>query len=179
MNACGAVSADRRRVFWTTQPEGCGTALDACGNECAQPGLSLLSVAGGKTFANNDYVRGLALNMLLTQGRRPDNDCGYRPGARGGHWQDTFRDDGQSSGSLMLNVPQKASVRECLTLIQAYAEATLGKLVTLGVASSVTVQVDYVGAGNVNVAASIYGQGVEISKVGVTVARLQNGWVWK
>lgn len=175
---CNAGAADRRRIFWTTQPDACGYRINACGEECASPGLSRVERDGGVTIANTDYVRGLALNILLTQGRLPDSECGVRPGGRGGHWQDVFRGDGLSCGTLMLNVPAKTSIRESLLLIKSYAEAALNKLVATGVATKVDVAVDYLGGAAAFVRATIYGQGTEVTNVGATVARLQNAWVW-
>ena len=176
---CNAGANDRRRIFWTTQPDGCGVTINSCGEECSKPGLSRVQRDDGVTIANTGFIESLALNMLLTNGKVPDSPCGVRPGARGGHWQDIFRGDGLTSGSLMFSVPAQASIRDSLLLIRGYAEATLNRLVNYGVATSVKVEVDYLGGASALVRATIYGQGDEITNVGATVARLQNGWAWR
>lgn len=175
---CNAGPQDRRRGFWTTQPNACGTVVDCAGDECGQSGLVLKSEGGFATFATGDYVRGLALNMLLTNGRKPDTPCGYTPGDRGGHWSDSFRRDGQSCGTLLRTLPTVGSLRDSVRMVKAFAQVTLERLVTMGVASRVEVEVEYIGGTSVNMRVTIYGQGSEVTTVGVTGERLDNGWVW-
>lgn len=176
---CNAGLQDRRRVFWTTQPNACGAEPDCQGNECGKPGLVLRSQDGFSTFENSEWVRGLALNMLLTEGRKPDTACGYAPGNRGGHWSDSFRTDGQSCGTLLRNLPLVGSLRESVRMVKAFAQMTMEKLVLLGVASRVEVDAEYVGGTSVDLRIVIYGQGLEVTTVGVIGSRLENGWVWK
>lgn len=196
MTACATAPIGRRRTFWTTQP--CGTRT-VCGSECATFGLSIYRVDDQcglkcdntgelgckasneqveRSIANNDYVRSLALNILLTNGRKPDTACGYRAGQRGGHWSDSFRDDGLTAGSLLRTLPSSGSIRDSVNLARAYAQADLSKLVTMGYAASVDVQSKYLGGNAMSLDAVIYGQAGLTSNVGIIGSRSTNAWVW-
>lgn len=179
-NQCVTGSEDRRRVFWTTQANGCGTEEDECGQDCARPGLRLLCGPGnaGATIANNDYAIGLALNILLTDGKKPDTRCGYAPGNRGGFWGDSFREDNLGSGSQIRNVSPRKSIFETMALIKAFAVADLKKLVTYGVAVAVDVDLLYVGDNRLNMTITVTGQAGVQSRVGLTGQRIKNSWVW-
>lgn len=174
---CDFINSDRRKKFWTTQPEGCGS-YENCGGACGSPGLIPVDSESGRTIANNDWVRGLALNILLTNGRQPSTPCGYRPGTRGGHWSDSFRGDSQTSGSLLRTVPAKGSIRDQMKLIRSFAEADLSKLILYKVATRVEVEASYRGSNIIDLIVRIYGQNSEVTKVGITGSRLQNSWVW-
>lgn len=168
----------RRKIFWTTQPDACGVESN-CQSNCGSSGLKLKAQNGGRTFATNDYVRSLALNIMLTKGRKADTACGYRPGARGGHWMDTFRNDGQLTGSQLWDLPTTYSVAESLKLIQALMQSSLQKLVAYGVAQSVDVTVTYAGGNVFSALVDIRGSDGNNSRVGVTGNRLENAWVWR
>lgn len=174
---CFVGLADRRQIFWATQPAACGE-VNGCFTECGKPGLQINSVGNAKTIAKSDYVRGLALNILLTDARREDTLCGYRPGARGGYWADSFRSDRGYSGSRLRQLTSTGSIRESLALIRAFAEADLSKLIAYGVATSVSVTVEYLGRSAVSLVAVITGQSNDVTRVGVTGTRLSNSWVW-
>lgn len=177
--SCLAVAADRRRIFWTTQPDPCGTDRDCSGDQCGRPGLQLVAGNGGRSFANNDFVRGLILNILLTDGRREDTLCGYRPGSRGGHWSDSFREDGARAGStLRLTDTTGLSYRDAAALLQTIAESDLQKLVTMGVATQVKVTVSYRGRGVLFMEVQVIGQSGDVTRVGVTGTQMRNAWVW-
>lgn len=175
---CLTGSRDRRRVFWATQPNACGSERNECGDDCGRIGLKLECAPGGASYSNENYAIGLALNILLTDGRKPDTECGYAPGNRGGFWADSFRRDGQSSGSLLRTIPATYSVRETVQLVKAYATSDLQKLVTYGVALKVEVDAEYKGGNKIDLTAIITGQTGVVSRVGVSGQRIQNAWVW-
>ena len=173
MSDCYHGVRGRRRLFWATQPAACGT-VDVCGAECGRPGLS---VEGG-AVAFSDYVRGLALNILMTDARKEDVTCGHRPGNRGGHWSDAYRGDGMGVGSRVRDIPPQTSMADAVKLVQAYGQADLAKLVSYGVAQSVDVKAANVGGGIVALTADIIGTTGEAARVGVSAARVENQWAW-
>lgn len=196
MTDCFTAPIGRRKTFWTTQP--CGTRI-SCGNECAtfglriyrrddecgivcdntgEPGCKAPYDQIERTIDTTNPVVSLALNILLTNGRKPDATCGYRPGQRGGHWSDSFRDDGMTAGSLLRTLPATASIRDSIRLARAYAQSDLSKLVTLGYAQSVKVDARYIGGNAMSLDATIYGQSGTTSNVGITGNRSNNSWVW-
>lgn len=174
---CLTGTRDRRRTFWATQPDACGSSSDNCG-ECGRVGLKLECGQGGASYSTENYVIGLALNILLTDARKPDSACGYAPGNRGGFWADSFRSDVHTSGSKLRQIPTTASVRETVSLVKAFAEDDLKKLVSYGVAVSVEVEATYKGNNQIDLGAKIIGQSGEIYRVGVAGQRIKNAWVW-
>lgn len=181
MVQCNGPVTGRRKLFWTTQPDACGTT-ENCFGECGAPGLvsyiPLGRTDGGRTFRTNDYVRSLALNILLTDGRHEDVPCGYRPGARGGHWSDSFREDGITSGTNVRYLKPQKSVSDTVKIIQEYLRNSMQKLVRYGVATSVTVECTYAGGGVIDAVIIIFGTDGLTSRVGITGSRLENSWVW-
>lgn len=178
MSVCSTTTTlPQRRRFWATQPDVCGTSVD-CGAECSVSGLSLISSGGGKTIVTSDWVRGLALNILLTDGRSPDKPCGYRPGSQGGHWSESFRTDGEKIGTLVRKLPSAASVRESVALVRATLTAELQRLVTVGIAKSVTVDATYLGGNRMAATINIIAPDGTIVRVGMTGARNSNAWAW-
>lgn len=175
---CFSGSQERRRVFWVTQPNACGVVSDGC-DACVRPGLNLIcGDQGGVTINNQNYVAGLVLNILLTDARNPDNNCGYTPGTRGGFWADSFRGDGLGSGSKIRQISVKNSVREIVALAKAYAQDDLKKLVAYGVAKSVTVEAIYEGSNRISLNVTVNGQDGTVTRVGVLGERIKNAWVW-
>ena len=189
---CSPPASRKRRVFWATQPT-CGVSEPCPGEHCYDSGLVLMEAhscslgcnspcdrvsTGERTIANNDWVRGLILNILLTDGRREDRDCGYRPGTRGGHWSDSFRGDGLSAGSLIRFINADCSVNQAVALAEAQITADMQKLVQWGVAYAVDVTATYRGRGVVDVVIEVTGLGGEVLNVGMSAKRLSNGWVW-
>jgi phage gp46-like protein len=180
MVECTGPIQGRRRIFWTTQPDSCGGVV-SCAAECGIPGLALYTPESdpkARTFRNDDWIRGLALNMLGTDGRKDDTLCGHRPGARGGHWSDIFRGDGKSSGTQLRYVSKQTSVVDTVQVIQAHMQMTLQRMVDYGVASAVTVKVTYAGRNVYNANIEIIGTNGHTSRVGVVGNRLENSWVW-
>lgn len=173
-------NANRRRRFWATQYDAQCETTTKCGTECNLAGLVRLeNDSGGATIATTDWVQGLAINMLMTAGRRPDSPCGYAAGSLGGHWSESFDTGaGAGIGSLVLSTGASASVNETLNLVTAYARATLERMVARGVALRVNVDGEYLGANRFQITADIIGLDNTSARVGVTGERLEQGWVW-
>lgn len=165
--------AGRRKLFWATKADACGTQ-SRCGAACGTPGLVLGS---DRKIETDEWVQGLAINILMTDARAPDNECGYRPGGQGGHWSESFM-NGDTVGTNIRAISSRGSVVELNNLLQAQASASLGKLVARGVAKKVTVTSNYDGNGMFSVDADIIGVDNRRTKVGVNAQRLANGWVW-
>lgn len=178
---CNGPINGRRKIFWTTQAASCGV-VSSCVGDCGSTGLEtyipLGTPDGARTIRTNDYVLGLALNILMTDGRKEDTPCGHRPGARGGHWSDSFRDDGQSSGTNIRYIAPQRSIADTVKLIQAHMQNSLNKLVTYGVANLVTVKTSYAGRGVIAADIEILGNDGQSARVGVTGKRIENSWVW-
>lgn len=179
MNSCNDTINGRRKIFWTTQPDACGV-VTRCHSDCGSSGLRSYVPEGqkGRTFATNDFVRGLAINILLTDARKEDKDCGYKPGAIGGHWSDSYRDDGKRAGTNLRDVPTIYRAADTVKILQAYAQASLQKLVSYGVAQSVSVAVKYLGRNQFSMEADIESTDGAVSRVGVIGNRMENSWVW-
>lgn len=166
---------DFRRIFWATKPAAKGADV-SCGATCGRPGLMF---ASNGTISNENYVRGLALNILMTNGPRALGACGIRPGQRGGHWSDSFRTDGGYSGATFRYVKPETSVVRTIALIRSFMEKDLQRLVSYGVALSVSVRAERVNGNVVNMIATILGPGGNEMNVGITGTRLKNGWAWE
>jgi phage gp46-like protein len=195
VSTCDIPTSGRKRVFWSTQI--CSVRPDRCGADCATFGLKLepdLCPDAGcdntrvdgcavdismlpRRITNSDWVRGLALNILMTDARNPDSVCGYPPGQRGGHWSESYR-SGVKVGSLLRALPRKSSIEQNVQAIKVQAEVDLNKLVTYGVASSVEVTTAYLGGSRYSLNAKIYGSDGITSNVGLSGTRLENAFVW-
>lgn len=185
---CNEALADRRRCFWSTQPCGCGNSKTSCGDECCDPGMSQLE---NGSIATNDWVRGLILNMLNTDKRRDPTRCGINPTDIRGHWSESFI-DGESgfyggaqrgyrvgTGLRYLDV-SKYRIREIEALIKSELVDTLQKLVMLGIAQDISVEVDYVGNNSFNAVLFAYGpDGAPMGKVAIIGQRDEEiGFYW-
>lgn len=164
---------DRRRRFWTTQPDICG-AQQSCGESCANPGLQLI----GSSFVTDEWVRSLAINILMTDGRKEDIPCGYRPGSQGGHWSESFRQDSQPIGSTIRDMPNAPSIRQSVALARAKLQNDLARLVNMGLAQSVNVETRYLGGNLMSADITITAPDGTNSRVGLTGARNSNTWAW-
>lgn len=202
MSTCNYASADRRRTFWTTQP--CATVEPgACGTYCStEAGLILTSGCAEpndldtacpvmdpvcvtipecekpRTIVTTEWVRGLALNMLLTDGRLPDTNCGIRPGSVGGHWSESFMTKGKPVGTQLRRLRSATSVADMKSLVKTYAEATLQKLLDYGVATSISAEVTYRGANVFGLSVEIYGTGGDRAVVALAAQRTDNSITW-
>lgn len=179
---CTVSELSRRKLFWATQPDACGSQTE-CGFECGEAGLSFANEATSevsKSLETEDWVRGLVINMLLTDGRKPDTNCGYNPNGQGGHWSESYISSGPAEiGTLLRTLEADRSINESVALISAYAKSTLNRLVERGVALSVDVEAKYLGNYKISLAITINGTSGQTSRVGLSTARLQNGWIWQ
>lgn len=182
MATCNGPITGRRRTFWVTQKDACGVAQN-CDVPCGVPGLRLYRPEGAgedeASIATDDYITGLAINILGTDGIKDDVFCGHRPGARGGHWSDSFRDDGETSGTQSRYIEPQGSISENVSLIKAQIERSLRKLIKYEVATSVTVEANYVGGNAVKLSVVITGTNGKNSRVGIIGNRLKNSWAWE
>lgn len=187
---CNPLPEDRRRVFWTTQlkpdPDGAG-----CNILCGVTGLALIDPVTDKavdpylgsnkpaTIQNTDWVRGLALNILGTNGRKPDTACGYKPGSLGGHWSESFAPAGTKIGNLVYAITPQARVSDYVLLVQEYANTALQKLVSYGVAKQVNVTAKYMGSNEISLVVDILGSDGKNANVGVSGRLIENTWMWQ
>jgi phage gp46-like protein len=169
---CDIPVAGRRKLFWSTQPD-CFPET-SCDKECAGAGLR---VEGGKIDTSN-WVVGLAMNIILTDAKKPDTECGWYPGTRGGHWSDSFRNDGRGSGSSIRFLKTSCSVGEMAAEVQNALQHDLSKLVVYGVARSIKVTAKYAGKNTVDANVEILGENGQSVRVGVSAQRIKNSWVW-
>lgn len=205
MATCQVPAGSRRRLFWATQPSACGTR-QTCGYECGIPGLSYSKgslydcndgafgcppaterpeclpddAIGPRSILTTDWVRGLIINMLMTDGKLPDIPCGYRPGGQGGHWSSSYIEQGSPEiGTLMRTVDAVGRVQDSVSLIASFAKATLQRLVQRGVALAVEVTGVYLGSGKMRLDIIVSGRNGDEARVGIDAARTTNGWVWQ
>jgi phage gp46-like protein len=181
MTTCSIQPQNRRRLFWSTQPDSCSTddtSNNVCGFDCGRPGLKFTDTDGTSSISTDNWIRGLALNMLMTDARREDTNCGFTPGGQGGHWSESYM-SGDRVGTLLRTIDSSGSVAQLRSLVAAYAKATLERLVTRGVATRVEVAAEYLGSGRFQLAAEIYGTENGTARVGLAAQRLTEGWVWE
>jgi len=168
-----------RKTFWTTKLTACGSYQGCEQNEiCGHPGLSLIDKENGSTIASDDFVTSLILNILLTNARKEATTCGYIPGTQGGFWGDSFRMDNGYTGSGLRNIPDHYSVREAASIIKAYVQKDMEKLILYGVAQKVDVGAKYSGSNAVSIAVNATGQSGIATTVGLNAVRIRNSWVW-
>jgi hypothetical protein len=187
---CDTPVKSRQRHFWTTQPVACGTVPatgPGCGNECNIPGLQLdkqeIYVTGnrGASFATNDWVRSLLLNIFSTEARKFPSDCGNVPGQQGGHWSESYG-DGTYIGTKMYSNNKNLVVRntsEAVKLFVAAVQVDAYKLVTYGVANAVNVKGTYLGNMRVMIDIEVIGPTVTDGRVNLKAQRINNQWVWE
>ncbi|UPT53297.1 putative structural protein [Synechococcus phage Ssp-JY38] len=204
---CAASGQTRRRIFWTTQPAPCGTDVE-CGTECGRPGLRYMFpsdpdnrcgppgcadhtirpecigdtrtdyLINGLTIDTSDWLRGIIINMLMTDGKVPNSACGYLPGAQGGHWSESFREDSLPVGTLMRSVTPTGSIREQVQLVAAYAQATVQRLLDLGVVSRIAAAGKYLGGNRMLLEIEYTAPTGITGRVGISTTRLENSWVF-
>jgi hypothetical protein len=69
---CLGQQRGRRRGFWTTQIQGCGSYFDVCGNACAVPGLEYIDSDIVPPPVNADNVHTLAVRATDPSGKPVD-----------------------------------------------------------------------------------------------------------
>lgn len=201
MNSCAAADVLNRRAFWTTQPDACGEQ-EACGVGCGRPGLLLVAPPDceptssrgcpdpaaplpgctsteqqGRTFATNDWVRSLAINMLMTDARKDNTLCGTRPGWLNGHWSESYQ-QGVRVGSKLRYIGKQTSTRNMVLAVKAEIMTTLQKLVDYGVATAVEVDVEYAGGGVLRANATVSVIDGQTANVAISGAMSQNRLIW-
>lgn len=181
MNRCVTVPRDRKRPFWVTQPSACGEGQGECGNPCPSPGLSFIRQGQGATFDTSNLIRGLILNILNTEKRVESSACGVDPYAVKGHWSENFAGGGYRVGTALLNLDTSGMrTNEALAFIQSTLSNDLQKLVTLGVVTSVNVEVLYRGSRRVEATITVEGPSVgpnnRVSLIGESSSDM--GYFW-
>ena len=178
---CLPDDAGRRRVFWTTM-DSCGRYY-LCGEECSIPGLQYVEqpttdLPKGRTIANDDWIRSLILNILNTRART-DLKC-PTPAGTYGHWSESYRGDGLYIGSRMYNAAEKSYVRilDGVNAIGAAIRSDVSKLVILGIAEDVSVDVVYRGRSRVDVTITVTIRSVR-KTMNLVGTYKTDTWVWK
>jgi hypothetical protein len=149
---CIEQSVGHRRVFWTTRAQACGS-YTLCGVECAIPGLEYENIAepypdpdppgspGYRTIKTDEWLQSLILNILNTRARN-DARC-PSPAAIYGHWSESYRDDDLYIGSNLWNAAERPQpyvrTSDAERAVRAAVQADMGKLIVLGLATSVEV----------------------------------------
>lgn len=150
---CAPDITGRRRVFWTTMMA-CDTH-NVCGIDCAIPSLQYVDKPEGRTIRNDDWIRSLVLNILNTRARS-DLKCPAPLGTYG-HWSESYRNDGLYIGTRLFNMAEKSYIRvtDGVKAIGAAIRSDVSKLVILGLASEVDVEVVYKRRNRVDVTITI------------------------
>jgi phage gp46-like protein len=206
MAICESAAGSRRRLFWATQVDACGSDAAKCGLVCGIPGLVYTANSiyndgnscrcclpavinrdcitpdtrpAQTSISTDNWVRGLIINMLMTDGKKPDTPCGYPAGTQGGHWSSSYITSGpQEIGTLVRTVKPTGLIEQQVALLGAYIDATLQRLVERGVAISVDVKSQYAGNGVVDVDITVIGTRGNDARVGIKAEKTSNGWVW-
>jgi phage gp46-like protein len=183
LDPCLEQNTGHRRIFWTTQPEACGT-YSTCGVECAIPGLVYEVPEGApdedppyRTIKTTDWLHGLILNILNTRART-DMRC-PTPAATFGHWSESYRDDGLYIGSTMWNAAEKSYIRtaDAVKAIANAVRADMGKLIALGLAESVEVEATYRGSNSVAVMITVT-TSTGRSSINLAGSFVTGTWIW-
>lgn len=188
---CNDPFPDRRRTFWTVQA--CEKTT-LCGYECddnyglklycpdaENPDGTCVDHMPGqqRSIRTNDWVRSLAIMILFTNGRLPESKCGYNPGARGGHWSDSYHtNDTARAGSTIRTLGKHGRISDALQEIAAIMKYDLGKMITYGVATAIDVTTKYLGGNVAQADIVIYGRAGDITRIGLAGSRVQNSWAW-
>jgi hypothetical protein len=143
-----------RRIFWSTREKACGDYV-VCGTTCSLPGLEYDDQVDGRTIKTDEWLHGLVLNILNTRART-DVKC-PSPAAVYGHWSESYRDDNLYIGATLWNAAEKPYIRtaDAVKAIGAAVRADTGKLIALGIATSVEVAADYRGSNSVEVLVTV------------------------
>lgn len=178
---CFLGNLGRRRLFWTTIQDACGT-YELCGNECSIPGLQYVDSAEGRSIRadERERVRSLILNILNTRARSTQR-C-ISPAGVYGHWSESYRDDGLYVGSRMWDAAAKPYIRtnDAVKSIQAAIQADMGKLIATGAADSVHVEATYMGRNAVAVVITATKANVAPHVLNLSGSFVSGStWVWR
>jgi phage gp46-like protein len=174
---CLDQNVGRRRIFWTTQVQPCGS-YTVCGTECAIPGLEYEDHPNDeRTIKTNDWLQSLILNILNTRARS-DARC-PSPAAVYGHWSESYRRDGLYIGSTLWNAAEKSYIRtsDAVKAIGAAVRADVSKLIALGLANSVEVEATYIKHGNVQVIVTAFTSAGQ-ARINLSGQFVSETWVW-
>jgi hypothetical protein len=180
VDPCIDQNIGRRRLFWSTRAEACGT-YTVCGAECAIPGLeyedSDEKIEGGRTIKTEDWLQGLILNILNTRART-DMRC-PAPAAVYGHWSESYRDDNLHIGSTLWNAAEKSYIRtaDAVKAISVAVRGDVGKLIALGLATSVEVESTYAGDNKVTVLVTVFTT-TGRNRINLSGSFVSETWVW-
>jgi len=172
---CLSDDIGRRRVFWTTL-DSCGR-YGLCDAECSIPGLQYVNTPEGRTIANDDWIRSLVLNILNTRARS-DLKC-PTPAGTYGHWSESYRDDGLYIGTRVYNAAEKSYARilDGVKAIGAAIRSDVGKLIILGIADDIDVDVVYRGRSQVDVTITVIARSVRRT-VNLSGIYSSDTWIW-
>lgn len=180
IDPCLANTMGNRRVFWTTM-DSCGR-YNLCGQECSIPGLQYVDqpstdLPQGRTIANDDWIRSLVLNILNTRART-DLRC-PTPAGTFGHWSESYRDDNLYIGTRVYNMAEKSYARilDGVKAIGSAIRSDVGKLIVLGLADDVEVDVVYKGRSLVEVTVTVIARSVRRT-LNLTGTYASDKWVW-
>lgn len=177
MSHCISAVNAQRRHFWSSQITDCDIG-DSCGASCHEVNLELIHTDDGATISTDNWVVGIAMNILLTDARREDTACGYVPRAINGHWSENFIAGDIRVGTGLRYIPPAANINESVALIVAYARNSLEKLMTYGVAQDVNVTGSYIGGAQMQLNIEITSQDGSTNRVAITAQRTNNQWRW-
>jgi phage gp46-like protein len=180
LDPCVDKNVGGRRIFWTTRPEACGTD-NLCGIECAIPGLEYKYddsvIDGGRSIGNDEWLESLILNILNTRART-DIRCPAPPGVYG-HWSESYRDDKLYIGSTLWNAAEKPYMRnaDAVRAVATAVRSDVGKLIVLGIATTVEVEATYRGNNSVAVTIKIVTT-TGTSHLNLSGSFVTETWVW-
>lgn len=188
---CTTESVGRRKQFWSTQQ--CD-AVEVCGRECGIFGIKFSTVLCGdgcdntsidgcstptsKSISTENWVKGLIINILMTDGARPNSPCGWPAGNRGGHWSSSYRKDSGSSGTNIRAILAGRTTSANVLALQVEAQKIADKLVSYGVVNSAKATVKYLSGMVYSLAFEYVTKGDEIKNVGFSGTRSGNSFVW-
>ena len=125
---------------------------------CMEPGQMILILNGTESTLSDfcdDDLRRAVFNSLFSWARASDSDD--LPGdSRQGWWGDTYSDiDGDQFGSKLWLLARSKLTEKTLQDAKTYAEDALQWMVDDGIATSVTVETERGGAGQLNLGVTI------------------------
>jgi hypothetical protein len=174
---CLEQNIGNRRLFWSTRVGACGD-YNVCGHECKIPGLQYEDTADGRTISVDDWLQGLILNILNTRART--NVPCPSPSAVYGHWSESYRGDNLYIGSTLWNAAEKPYVRtaDAVKAVGVAVRSDVGKLIALGIATSVEVEATYSGSNSVAVIVTVFTTSGR-KRIDLSGSFVSETWVWR